>query len=447
MNRRSFLAASAGLLTASAAGQTAKRKPNIVLIVLDDLGSGDLGCYGQKHILTPNIDRVAAGGMRFGNAYAGAAVCAPSRAVLMTGLHAGHAPVRANAGTIPIADQDVTLAEVLKQAGYATGGFGKWGLGDARTSGAPTRQGFDEFFGYLHQVHAHTYYPDFLWDGDQKHDLPKGTYSADLIAQKTLDFIRARRERPFFAYACWTLPHARFEAPDVDPYADKSWPTGHKTYASMVSRADRHVGKVVDVLRELNLERDTVLIITSDNGAHKGEEKGFDFFRSNGALRGEKGELYEGGIRVPFIVRWPGHVAGGSTSAHVTAFCDVLPTLAEITGASAPSGLDGISIVNALTGRKQRQHEYLYWEHNTYDQKAGRLRDQRRWQAVRMGDWKAVRVAPASPVELYNLRSDQAEQTDLAGTKPDLVRRAEELMKEARTEPRPHNTGSPKFVS
>jgi arylsulfatase A-like enzyme len=203
----------------------------------------------------------------------------------------------------------------------------------------------------------------------------------------------------------------------------------------------------VDLIRELELERDTVLIITSDNGAHRGEEKGFDFFRSNGALRGEKGELYEGGIRVPFIVRWPRHVASGSATAHVTAFCDVLPTLSEIAGAEAPSGLDGISIVSALTGGKQRQHEYLYWEHNTYDQQTGKLRDPRLAQAVRIGDWKAVRVTPASPVEVYNLRSDPAEQTDLAKTKPEIVRQAQQLMKTARTEPRPHNTGSMKFVS
>ena len=434
-------------MTVAAIGQTPKRKPNIVFIMLDDLGSGDLGCYGQKHILTPNIDRVSAEGIRFTNAYAGAAVCAPSRAVLMTGLHGGHAPVRANAGTIPIAEEDVTLAEVLKSAGYATGGFGKWGLGDARTPGSPTRQGFDEFFGYLHQVHAHSYYPDFLWDGEQKHELPKGAYSADLIAQRTLDFIRKHKERPFFAYACWTLPHGKFESPDLEPYTDKPWPVGHKTYASMITRADRHVGKVVDLLRELGLERDTVLIVTSDNGAHEGDEKGFEFFRSNGDLRGEKGELYEGGIRVPFIARWPGHIRPGSSSAHPTAFYDLLPTLAWIAGANVPAKLDGISIEGALTGGKQIAHDYLYWEHNVYDQKAGKLRDDRLWQAVRMGDWKAVRVAPDSPVQLYDLRTDPAERKDLARAKPRVVKQAEKLMKAARSEPRPHDTGSMKWVS
>ena len=446
MNRRSFLSASA-LAASTVLGQTRQRRPNIVFIMLDDLGSGDLGCYGQKHILTPNIDRAASEGMRFISAYAGAAVCAPSRAVLMTGLHGGHAPVRANAGTIPIADEDVTLAEVLKRAGYATGGFGKWGLGDARTPGTPTRQGFDEFFGYLHQVHAHSYYPDFLWDGEEKHELSRGAYSAELIAQRTLDFIRRHKDRPFFAYACWTLPHAKFEAPDVEPYGAKPWPQGHKTYAAMVTRADGYAGRVMDLLGELGLERDTIVIITSDNGAHRGEEKGFDFFKSNGALRGEKGELYEGGIRVPLIVRWPGHVRPRSSSSHVTAFCDMLPTLAEISGAKPPARLDGISIVGALKGGKQPAHEYLYWEHDTYDQKTGRLRDDRLWQAVRMGNWKAVRVSPSSPLQLYDLGTDPAESNDLAAVKPDLVQRAQDLMKAARAEPRPHNTGSMKWIS
>jgi arylsulfatase A-like enzyme len=446
IRRREFLAASAGVL-ASAAAQTTQRRPNIVFIILDDLGSGDFGCYGQQHILTPNIDRVASEGMKFSNAYAGAAVCAPSRAVLMTGLHAGHAPVRANAGTIPIHDEDVTVAEVLKRAGYATGGFGKWGLGDAGTAGIPTKQGFDEFFGYLHQVHAHSYYPEFLWDGERRHVLSKGQYSADLIAGRSLDFIRRHRDQPFFLYACWTLPHARFEVPDLGPYADKPWPDGHKAYAAMITRADRHAGEVLSLLRELDLERDTVVVVTSDNGAHRGESKGFDFFRSNGGLRGEKGELYEGGIRVPLIVRWPGRIRPGSSSAHPTAFCDMLPTLAEIAGARPPRGIDGISIVPALVGKRQRQHDYLYWEHNVYNAKAGKLREDRLAQAVRMGPWKAVRVNPAAPTELYNLDKDPAEAQDVAGDYPALVRKMGAVFRTARKEPRPHDTGSMTWVS
>jgi arylsulfatase A-like enzyme len=443
MNRRNFLMSASCAAVAAAAD----RKPNIVLIVLDDLGSGDLGCYGQRHIRTPNIDRLAREGMRFTSAYAGATVCAPSRAVLMTGLHGGHAPVRANAGTIPILDADLTVAEVLRSAGYATGGFGKWGLGDARTPGMPAKQGFDEFFGYLHQVHAHSYYPEFLWDNERKYELPKGRYSADAISERTRDFIRRNQARPFFAYACWTLPHSRFEVPDVGPYAGQSWPEGHKTYAAMVTRADTHVGEVLALLRELDLERDTIVMVTSDNGAHSGKEKGFEFFRSNGDLRGEKGQVYEGGIRVPLIVRWPGKIRAGSTSGHLTAFCDMLPTLAEIAAARTPKGLDGISIVPELTGGKQTRHEYLYWEHNIYDAKGGRLRDERLQQAVRWGRWKMVRISPEAAIELYDLAADPGESRNVADSNREVVRKLEDWMRSARTPPRPHNTGSMKWVS
>jgi arylsulfatase A len=242
------------------------------------------------------------------------------------------------------------------------------------------------------------------------------------------------------------LPHAKFEAPDVEPYEGKPWPPGHKTYAAMITRADRHIGQLLQLLKELNLESNTVVVITSDNGAHKGDEKGFEFFRSNGALRGEKGELYEGGIRVPFIAKWPGRIKAGSTSSYVTAFCDVLPTLADIAGAPRPRNLDGISILPELTGGKQRAHAYLYWEHNIYDQKSGTLQADRLSQAVRMGDLKAVRPRPGAPIEIYDLRNDAAETTDLAPKEPALVRRMEQLFKTARTEPRPHNTGSMRWV-
>lgn len=450
MNRRTFLGTCATGAAALAAGG---RKPNIVMILLDDLGSGDLGCYGQQHIQTPNIDGLARKGMLFSQAYAGAAVCAPSRAVLMTGLHGGHAPVRANAGTIPILDEDVTLAEVLRSAGYATGGFGKWGLGDARTSGVPTRQGFDEFFGYLHQVHAHSYYPEFLWDNQQKYELNANQggkhveYSADLIADRTLDFIRRNRSRPFFAYAAWTLPHGKFEGPDTAPYNEKSWPEGHRMYAAMVTRADRHVGRVLALLKELQLEQDTVVLVASDNGAHSGEGKGYEFFRSNGSLRGEKGELYEGGIRVPLIVRWPGVVKSGTTSDHITAFCDMLPTFAEIAGVDTPKGLDGRSFVPVLRGRKQPENRFLYWEHQIYDARSGQLRPDRMLQAARRDRWKAVRPKAGVPLELYDLHADASETKDLAREQPALIREFEAYLRTARTEPRPHNTGSMQFVS
>jgi len=447
-NRREFLATAAGL-----ASPRPSRPPNIVLVLLDDLGSGDLGCYGQKHIRTPNIDRVAAEGQRFTDCYAGGAVCAPSRSVLMTGLHTGHTPIRANAGTVPLAAQDVILPQVLKPGGYATGAFGKWALGDAGSAGVPWRHGMDHFFGYLHQTHAHTYYPDFLWDNHRKHLLPGNRdgqgnqYSADLIAERSFEFIRQHRDRPFFLYACYTLPHARFEIPSVAPYQNEPWPQGHKTYAAMVTRADGYVGRILDLLTEFGLERDTLVFISSDNGAHEGEQKGYEFFRSNGALHGQKGQLYEGGIRAPMIVRWPGRVMAGATSSYPWAFCDFLPTAAELAGVKAPGGLDGLSVVPVLTGQREPQREFLYWEHNLWDQKARGLRPGRMWQAVRMGDWKAVRTKPGAPLELYHLRPDPGETTDVAAQNPSVVARIEAYLKTARTQPRPHDNGSSQWVT
>jgi arylsulfatase A-like enzyme len=440
--RRGFLAATGAAGLVRAAGS---RPPNIVYVMLDDLGYGDFGCYGQKRIRTPHIDRVAAEGMRFTDCYAGGAVCAPSRASLMTGLHTGHAPVRANAGTIPLLSGDVTVAGVLKDAGYATGGFGKWGLGDAGSTGVPSRHGFDHFFGYLHQVHAHSYYPDFLWDDEKKFPM-RGQYSADLIAERSFQFLRENRGRPFFLYCGYTLPHARFEIPSVAPYQDEPWTQGQKTYAAMVTRADTYVGRILGLLRELALERDTVVFVTSDNGAHTGEQKGFEFFRSNGALRGDKGDLYEGGIRVPMIARWPGRIQAGATSGYPWAFWDFLPTAAEIAGKRAPDGLDGVSAMPVLTGGSAPAREFLYWEFLTYDAKAGRLREERLSQAVRMGEWKAVRPAPGAALELYHLGRDAGESKDLAAAEPKIVARIEAYLKTARTAPRPHNTGSMQFV-
>ncbi len=443
MKRREFLGT-----VAAAAAAPAARKQNIVFIVLDDLGSADFGCYGQKLIQTPNTDGVARQGIRFTDCYAGGTVCAPSRASLMTGLHQGHAPIRANAGTAPLDAGDVTVAQVLKEAGYATGGFGKWGLGDARTDGIPTRHGFDRFFGYLHQVHAHSYYPDFLWDNEKKHNLPgnasgKGRdYSADIIAEQSFDFLCANKDKPFFLYACYTLPHAKFEIPDLGPYKEKPWTAGQKTYAAMITRADRYIGTILGLLKEYNLEKDTVVFITSDNGAHSGVEKGFEFFRSNGALRGEKAQLYEGGIRVPMIVRWPGRTKPGVVSTLPWAFCDVMPTLAEIAGAKAPAGIDGISVVPELTGQRQRLPDYLYWESNQFERARNDLNPARRSQAVRMGDWKAIRLKPDAPIELYNLRQDPGESKNVAAANPAVVSRVKAILKSAHTTPRPHNKGA-----
>lgn len=439
MRRRDFVA---GLGALSAA-----RKPNIVLVLLDDLGYGDFGCYGQKIIQTPVVDRLAREGTRFTDCYAGGAVCAPSRASLMTGLHGGHAPVRANAGTIPIEPGDVTIAEVLKQAGYTTGGFGKWGLGDVGTEGRPTAQGFDEWFGYLHQVHAHDYYTDYLWDGDRKVILTgnrnggKTTYTADVIADRTFDFIRRNKTKPFFCYAAWTLPHSRFEIPDHGPYAGRTdWHENERTYAAMVTRADAQIGKLMSLLKEENLEQDTLVIVASDNGAHDGSNKGFERFRSNGPLRGTKGTLYEGGIRVPMIARWPGRVAAGRESSLPCAFWDFGPTFADVAGTKM-KGVDGISLLPEILGKGPLpKREALYWEFSNFNLKTMKWQGEMR-QAARLGKWKGIRHKPDGPMELYDLSADLAETKDLAASNPEVVKRIEGVMRESHTSPRPHDKG------
>lgn len=445
-----------GALAASASppGQAVQpRKPNIVFILADDLGYGDIGPYGQRQILTPNLDRLATEGVRFTNAYAGAAVCAPSRSVLMTGLHTGHTPVRANAGTIPIRDEDVTVAEVLRRAGYRTGGFGKWGLGDAGSTGTPTKQGFDEFFGYLHQIHAHTYFPEFLWHNDRKHLLAgnanggRGEYSADLIADRSLDFIRAHRNEPFFLYAAFTLPHGRFEVPNDEPYSGRDWPAEERKFASMVTRLDGHVGRILALLDELKLDRETVVFFASDNGGISGEGHDVKRFSSNGPLRGEKATLYEGGIRVPMIIRWPGRVAAKTTSDVPWGFWDVLPTLAELAGTRPPDGLDGVSMLPVIRGeatvaRRPARAEFFYWEHLQFNQQTSALRTETMIQAVRMGDWKAVRPRPGAPLQLYDLAHDVGEANDVAAAHSDIVSKIESYLTTARTPPRPHDTGS-----
>ncbi|MGH9629489.1 MAG: arylsulfatase, partial [Bryobacteraceae bacterium] len=372
MDRRNFIGSSlAGLAGFSGLAAQNRRQPNIVFIMLDDLGSADVGCYGQKKIQTPNIDRLAREGMRFTDCYAGGAVCAPSRCVLMTGLHTGHAAVRANAGTVPLRGEDVTAAEVLKGAGYATGGFGKWGLGDAGTSGEPAKQGFDQFFGYLHQIHAHSYYPEFLWQDGRKYPLQgnregaREQYSADLIAERALQFVRDHKDGPFFLYAAFTLPHGRFEVPSDAPYSGKHWPQGEKNYAAMVTRADRQIGAILELLEELKLRDETIVFFTSDNGGTSGGGHDVSFFNSNGRLRGQKGQLYEGGIRVPMIVRWPGKVKAGAVNETPWAFCDFLPTAAELAGAQTPRGIDGISVLPELQAKGSLPSgRVLYWEHH-----------------------------------------------------------------------------------
>ena len=449
LNRRSFLAS----MAASIAINAQTKRPNIVFILLDDLGYGDFGCYGQTMIKTPNTDRIATEGARFTQCYAGCTVCAPSRCTLMTGLHNGHGAIRSNAGTAPIEARDVTLVERLKQAGYRTGGFGKWGLGDHGTTGDPMKHGFDEFVGYYHQMHAHSYYPPFLWDSGKRWELPgnadgnKQQYSADLIAERSFEFVRKSKDVPFFLYATYTLPHALFEIPSDEPYENEPWPKPAKTYAAMVTKVDSYIGRIMKLLAELKMAENTVVFVTSDNGSPKGATPETDLFRSNAELRGIKGGFYEGGIRVPMIVRWPGRMKAGTTSGQVWSFADVMPTLLEIAGVDAPKGLDGISMVAAITGKgKQTQHEYLYWEIHNWNQKEGGLRKGSMSQAARAGDWKAVRNKEGGAVELYDLAKDPSETHDLAAEQPRAFARMERILREAHTEPRPHAGGTSNWV-
>ncbi len=443
MNRRQFLATSAAAAISPLPASAQGRKPNIVFILADDLGYGDLGCYGQKRIDTSNIDRLAAEGVRFTDCYAGSTVCAPSRSCLMTGFHTGHTRIRGNSsptGRVALRPDDTTVAEILKKAGYRTGLFGKWGLGEPNTTGRPTQKGFDEFFGYLNQTYAHSYYPDTLWDNDELFFLRgnlaglKREYSHDLIAERALEFVRKSKDQPFFLYLALTIPHANDEAgrflgdgmevPDYGPYAGENWPTTEKGFAAMVTRMDRDIGRLMVLLKELGLDENTIVMFSSDNGPHREGGHDPEFFGSRGGLRGIKRDLYEGGIRVPTIARWPGHIQPGQVSSQVWAFWDLLPTAAELAGAQPPAGIDGISMLPAMLGKPQKDHEYLYWEffERGFD------------QAVRMGKWKAVRHGLDGPVELYNLEDDLAEAHNIASAHADVVRRMEQILRTGRSE-------------
>ncbi|MBN1342784.1 MAG: arylsulfatase [Phycisphaerae bacterium] len=429
----------AGSAVEAAAGRA---RPNIVFIMADDLGYGDLGCYGQQQIVTPCIDRLAAEGVRFTQAYAGSTVCAPSRCCLMTGVHNGHARIRDNIphGTF-LAKEDVTLAEVLKGAGYRTGAVGKWSLGVHGSEGKPNDQGFDDWLGHLDQDQAHFYYPHYLWENDRTKLLfgnrgeQKGEYTHDLFTERALRFIEESKDGPFFLYLAYTIPHwSDYPAhtpesqivPSDKPYRQKDWPQVEKNYAAMVTRMDGDVGRIMALLKRLRLDDDTIVFFTSDNGPCGGKDRAHKpaFFNSAGGLRGLKRELYEGGIRVPMIVRWPGKVPAGRVSDAVWAFWDVMPTLAELAGTSAPKGIDGISVVPTLLGREQkRRHEYLYWD---YGHSRGNF-----MQAVRLANWKGVRGGPGAAIELYDLTQDVAESKDVAADHPDVVARIEQVMKEA----------------
>lgn len=447
-------------------GQTT-RPPNIVFILADDLGWGDLGSYGQTKIKTPNLDRMAAEGLRFTQFYSGSPVCAPSRCVLMTGKHGGHAYIRNNRevkpeGQWPIPAEEVTMAELFKRRGYATGAFGKWGLGFVGTTGDPNKQGFDLFYGYNCQREAHSFYPDHLWRNEQRVELEGNNreltgkhYSHDLIEAEALQFIRNNKDKPFFLYAPFTIPHLALQVPedslaeyvgewDDPPYDGKSGylphPTPRAAYAAMVTRLDRSVGRVLALLKELQLDNNTLVIFTSDNGGAFGEvTKDFEFkpgrmggtdyvfFRSTGPFRAFKGSVYEGGIRVPFIARWPGRIKAGQVSELPAAFYDVLPTLCAVAGIKPPANTDGVSLLPTLTGRgQQAKHEFLFWDFGGYGGQ----------QAVRLGDWKGVRRNLHQGnlrIELYNLATDISEQRDVAAQHPEIVQRVAAIMGRERT--------------
>jgi arylsulfatase A len=473
-----LLAVFSGFRASAAAAQADATRPNIVFIIADDLGYGDLGCFGQKKFRTPNIDRMAAEGMRLTQHYAGNAVCAPSRCVLMTGKHPGHAFVRNNRSTPPegqwpIPLDTVTVAKLLKKQGYATGGFGKWGLGGPESTGEPLKQGFDRFYGYNCQAVAHNFYPTYLWDNDRKVPLknpefsahqkfpadadPKDPtafarysgkeYSADLITGQALRFVQENKNRPFFLFVPTTIPHLALQVPEdslaeyrgkfpEEPYLGNRGYLPHLTpraaYAAMIARLDRHVGDLMELVSDLGLEEKTVFVFTSDNGPLYDELGGTDceFFQSAGNLRGRKGSLYEGGFRVPTIVRWKGRIAAGTASDRVTGFEDWMPTLLELIGAkeAAPSDIDGISFAPTLLGQEQEPREFLYREFPAYGGQ----------QIVRIGDWKGVRqslmprgkAAPRMQIELYDLKNDPTESQDVADKHPEIVARIERLMKE-----------------
>jgi arylsulfatase A-like enzyme len=441
VNRRQFLASAAAAAAPLRLNASAAR-PNIILILADDLGYGDLGCYGQTRIHTPNLDRMAAEGIRFTSAYAGSTVCAPSRCSLMTGLHTGHARTRGNRSPdLPLRPQDATVTEVLKKAGYSTALFGKWSLGELGSTGYPTRKGFDEWFGFFSQMHAHNYYPEHLLDGETawlcrgNMGLQRKDYAPDLFTDRALRFIQKQNgTNPFFLHLCYTVPHANNEmgrdtgdgmdVPSYGPYENRPWPRPEKGFAAMITRMDADIGRIFAALKEKGLDDNTLVIFTSDNGPHKEGGHSPSFFESSGPLRGIKRDLTEGGIRVPALARWPARIRAGKAVDFPWAFWDVLPTFAELAGAPVPPGLDGMSIAPTLLGETQKPHEHFYWEFHE-----GGFS-----QAVRMGPWKGIRKALDSPVELYNLDEDLHESRNLAEDRPDIVREISRLMRESRTE-------------
>jgi arylsulfatase A-like enzyme len=460
--KNAFLCLLSLVLPAVALGQSPqpKPKPNLIWIMADDLGYADLGCYGQKVIRTPNLDRMAAEGMRFTHFYAGATVCAPSRSVLMTGLHHGHTRVRGNAGqTNPAAqalkEGDVTVAGILQKAGYKTALIGKWGLGNVgeAESGLPRKQGFDYFYGYLNQHHAHNHFPDYLWRNESKEPLsniivPVGEdgagyateaihFADDLFTDDALKFVSENQAQPFFLYWSLVIPHANNErgrilgdgahVPDYGPYADKDWPNPDKGQAAMITRMDSYVGRMMKHLEQLGLAQNTLVVFTSDNGPHNESKHDLTRFNPSGPYTGIKRSLTDGGIRVPFIAWWPGKVKPGGESAHVGYFPDWLPTAVELAGAPAPEKTDGLSLVPVLTGKAEAQpkHEFLYWEFHEGGFKQAALY-QGRWKGIRMG-------GPDAPVQLFDQQNDVAEKTNVAAEHPQIAEKISAYLTTART--------------
>jgi len=467
MNRRDFLRTTAAVaITLMSGGKTtaasAVDMPNIVYIMMDEWGYFEWSAMGHPILQTPNIDKMASEGIRFTQLLAGGSVCAPTRSTLMTGQHTGHTTVRSNGGGKALCSDDITIADILKAAGYAVGGFGKWGLGDAGTTGVPEKHGFDTFFGYYHQVHAHSYYPKFLLRNSEKILLEGNTgdfyegnvFSHNLIHEEALKFIRANassgsaRTRPFFAYLPYTPPHGHWGMPEDDPawlkYKERKWDASNQRgehdaqkYAAMIEMVDRQVGEILDLLRELNIDKNTIMFLCGDNGGQpyfKNENNPHGFLapnlnpRTGKRFRGGKNNFYEGGLRIPFIVRWPGRIKPGTVSDHLGYFPDLMPTLVELAGMEPCKNTDGISFAPTLLGeneigRMQEKHEYLYWE----DGKSC---------AVRMENWKAVRPNKAKPFELYDLSKDLGELNNVAKQHPDILEKMMLYAKEAHTPPR-----------
>lgn len=459
MHRRQFLkcaglfAATLGLPRMARAASAAK--PNIIYILVDDMGYGDPGCFGQTTLKTPNLDAMAATGLRFTNHYAGSTVCAPSRCVLLTGLHTGHCTVRSN-GNVKLRKEDITVAQVLKKAGYRTGCIGKWGVGRPGLDD-PNEHGFDYFYGYVCMNHAHNCYPEWIVrNGKQvplrnvleetwktRNVLPgagvaakKVDFVPHLCQKEVLQFIDRNRANPFFLYYALNIPHANneggakgMEVPSYGQYADKDWPDSEKGFAAMITYIDGYVKAIFETLKETGLDKNTLVMFTSDNGPHQEGGHTMEYFNSNGSLRGMKRDLYDGGVRVPTIARWPGVIKPGQTTDHVSAFQDIMPTFAELAGAQCPT-TDGISMAPTLLGKGvQKQHDHLFWE---FYEGGGK-------QAVLKGQWKGIRLntlrKPDGPIELYDISRDISEQRNLASEHPDIIASMARIMKEEHEDP------------